>query len=306
MNASDESDAGDDASSAAAIPSTDTATAAAPVATGDATSSAPPTDSTEAAALALLAGSPKAYSTAAAVTGASAVAGASLTGASLTDGSLTDGSEKVSAVSAAAVSAAVTADAAQAMLLQGDARADKHASGAIDAATASGGADAAAGMSQLGPSSGTAPVDAPPTPTLRVAANLDSADFPQDLAARVSWMVDNNVNGAKLQVNPPQLGPIELRILVTGDHAQVWMSAHSAVTRDALESSSPTLREMLGTQGFSQVSVDISQRSFQERPAYSPPYEQTSTAGRSGAAAAATVAANSTARSSLGAVDAYA
>ena len=45
------------------------------------------------------------------------------------------------------------------------------------------------------------------------------------------------------------------------------MTSHSAVTRDALESSSPKLREMLGAQGFGQVSVDISQRSFQERSA---------------------------------------
>jgi hypothetical protein len=60
---------------------------------------------------------------------------------------------------------------------------------------------------------------------------------------------------------------------------------------------------MLGTHGFSQVSVDISQRSFQERSAYSQPYEQTS-AGRSGAAAA--VAASTPQPSSLGLVDAYA
>ena len=139
-----------------------------------------------------------------------------------------------------------------------------------------------------------------------MAATVDSANFPQDLSARVSWMVDNNINGAKLQVNPPQLGPIELRILVSGDHAQVWMSTHSAVTRDALESSTPTLREMLGTQGFSQVSVDISQRSFQERSSYSQPYEQASTTSGNGKGAPTAVTASATPRNSLGALDAYA
>jgi flagellar hook-length control protein FliK len=122
----------------------------------------------------------------------------------------------------------------------------------------------------------------------------------------VSWMVDNNLNGAKLQVNPPQLGPIEVRIAVQGDHAQVWLISHSAVTRDALESSSPNLREMLGAQGFAQVSVDISQRSFQERPTHSQPYEGFPSANRSPSTASAQSIASTTPQIAIGAVDAYA
>jgi flagellar hook-length control protein FliK len=167
--------------------------------------------------------------------------------------------------------------------------------------------DAAAGLSQLSSNSPVgAPTDTTPTPTLRVHANVDSSEFAQGLSDRVSWMVDNSVNGAKLQVNPPQLGPIELRISVQGDHAQVWMTTHSAVTRDALESSAPKLREMLGAQGFGQVSVDISQRSFHDRSAYTPPYERASSADRSAGTPAVTTIASATPRTSPGALDAYA
>src|SRR5258708_9439543 len=119
-------------------------------------------------------------------------------------------------------------------------------------------------------------------------------------------MVDNNLNGAKLQVNPPQLGPIEVRIAVQGSHAQVWLASHSAVTRDALESSSSKLREMLGAQGFGQVSVDISHRSYQARSAYSQPYESMPSASRSPPAAAVQSTASSLAPISSGAVGAYA
>jgi flagellar hook-length control protein FliK len=164
--------------------------------------------------------------------------------------------------------------------------------------------DATAAAQQLGSNAASLASDAGSTPTLNVNAALDSANFPQGLAERVSWMVDNNLNGAKLQVNPPQLGPIELQIAVQGDHAQVWMSTHSAVTRDALESSVPKLREMLGAQGFGDVRVDISQRSFQERSAYAPPYERVPPVDRAAPSAAA--APNATGRISLGAVDAYA
>jgi flagellar hook-length control protein FliK len=144
------------------------------------------------------------------------------------------------------------------------------------------------------------------TPTLKLPAAVETPEFGQGLADRVSFMVDNNLNGAKLQVNPPQLGPIEVRIAVQGDHAQVWLTSHSAVTRDALEASSPKLREMLGSHGFGQVSVDISQRSFQERSPQAQPYDWTPAANRGASTAAASSAAVSMPRMSSGAVDAYA
>jgi flagellar hook-length control protein FliK len=182
----------------------------------------------------------------------------------------------------------------------------KHAQGG-DAGSLAGGGDAAAGLSQLSSNTVGGSAAAPTLPTLRVNASVDSAEFAQGLSDRVSWMVDNGLNGARLQVNPPQLGPIELRIEVQGDRAQVWMSTHSEVTRDALESSTPQLREMLGSQGFGQVSVDISQRSFQDRSAYSQPYAWTPGAASDSAAPAAVSGASSAVpRVSLGAVDAYA
>ncbi len=135
---------------------------------------------------------------------------------------------------------------------------------------------------------------------------MDSPEFPQGVADRVSFAVDNNWTSTKLQVNPPQLGPIDLQIAVQGDHAQVMMSTHSAVTREALESSLPRLKEMLNSQGFTQVSVDISQRSFQDRAAPAPLYAQ-APAGQSAASAASGPAAGvSSQRSSAGVLDAYA
>lgn len=116
-------------------------------------------------------------------------------------------------------------------------------------------------------------------------------------------MMDSNLTSAKLQVNPPALGPIEVRIALQGGHAQVWLSSHSALTRDALESSSPKLQEMLNSQGFSQVSVDISHRSFQERSPQSQAYEATPASGDDAPVLAHAV---SISRSTSGLLDAYA
>jgi flagellar hook-length control protein FliK len=184
--------------------------------------------------------------------------------------------------------------------------AGKHAPGGSDSSLPAGtSGDAGAAAAQLNVITAST-IDATPTPTLKVPAGVGTPEFGQGLADRVSWMVDNNLNGAKLQVNPPQLGPIEVRIAVQGSHAQVWLISHSAVTRDALESSSPKLREMLGAQGFGQVSVDISQRSFQDRPPQPQHYDWTPAANHTPSTVAVQSTSNSVTRISNGAVDAYA
>jgi flagellar hook-length control protein FliK len=78
------------------------------------------------------------------------------------------------------------------------------------------------------------------------------------------------------------------------------------LTRDALESSAPKLREMLGGQGFAQVSVDVSQGSFQDRSAQSSPYQGAAASARETGIDAAQPASRTAARVATGALDAYA
>jgi flagellar hook-length control protein FliK len=155
-------------------------------------------------------------------------------------------------------------------------------------------------------SAGSAGGIAPDAAVFKLHQGLETPEFSQALADRVSWLVDKDMGAAKLQINPPQLGPIEVRVEVQGDKAQVWLSAHSVVTRDVLDASSPKLREMLGSQGFSQVSVDISQRSFQDRPPPPPRFDWTPAAANSSNEALFTSADSRAPRVKLGALDAYA
>ena len=210
--------------------------------------------------------------------------------------------------SATAISAAVTAATAASIAQEVSATAgtgatDKRSHGNSADSTLSGASnDGSLGAAQLLTSNTS--TDSVPMPTFKVAAGVDTAQFGQGVADRVALMMDGNVTSAKLQVNPPALGPIEVRIALQGGHAQVSFSSHSAVTRDALESSSEKLREMLGSQGFSSVNVDVSQRSFQERSPPSHAYD--SAPAISGDAPVSAQATLSMARSASGLLDAYA
>jgi flagellar hook-length control protein FliK len=143
--------------------------------------------------------------------------------------------------------------------------------------------------------------------SVKIDAPVGTPQFNEAVANRVSWMAGNNVTGATLQVSPPQLGPIELRVTIEAGHAQVWMSSHNPATLDALQNSSPKLRDMLSSQGFQQVSVDVSQRSFQDS---SSPYSQaqvwTPPAQSDATEVGGQPVLTAPSRVSLGVVDAYA
>lgn len=81
--------------------------------------------------------------------------------------------------------------------------------------------------------------------------------FASELGQRVVTMVEHGAHDARLRVHPEHLGPIEIRVRLDGDSAQVtFHSAHAAV-RDALADAVPRLRELLGAAGFGLGHVDI-------------------------------------------------
>jgi|SRR5271166_790233 len=231
-----------------------------------------------------------------------------------------DGSATAVTIAAASATAAATAPAQFGAFAAALGVADKHGRDTnIDASSgigAAGGSAAAAapsgndgGAAALAASANQPPVaisEAGSAGLAKIDAGINSPEFSQALADRVSYMAGNNLNGATLQVSPPQLGPIELRVSVENGHAQVWLSSHNPATLDALQSSTPKLREMLSSQGFTQVSVDVSQRSFQDRSAYRENSQWTPASENDAAPALAAVGASGSPRAALGVLDAYA
>jgi flagellar hook-length control protein FliK len=182
-----------------------------------------------------------------------------------------------------------------------------HSSATLDLSTTASSNDGSAGAAQLLAGATSTDTATATAPTFKIPTPVESTDFSQGVADRVSFMVDGNISSAKLQVNPAALGPIEVRIALQGAHAQVSFTSHSALTRDALESSAPKLREMLSAQGFGQVSVDVSQGgSSQDRAAHSSAYQAASSSARSASVSTVQSVVSASPRAAAGALDAYA
>jgi flagellar hook-length control protein FliK len=112
-------------------------------------------------------------------------------------------------------------------------------------------------VSLHGPVQGARMVQAPPVAASIDIPVLDEA-WGDALNERVLWMAGKSIQKAEIRLNPAELGPIRIEVLIRDDSAKVSFSAQNAVTREAIESAMPRLREMLSESGISLANTDVS------------------------------------------------
>lgn len=98
-----------------------------------------------------------------------------------------------------------------------------------------------------------------------IAKPLAHPEWNKDLGERIVWMASRAIPAAEIRLNPPQLGPISVRVDIADDKAIIVFTAQHAVTRDAIEASMPKLREMMSAQQLNLVEVSVSQGSFSDQ-----------------------------------------
>ena len=113
-----------------------------------------------------------------------------------------------------------------------------------------------------------------PTTQTTVAVPVGQTGWDVAFSQRVVWVATNTQQIAHLHLNPPNLGPLEIRISLASDQANAAFTSPHAVVRDAIEAALPRLREMLADNGLSLGNVNVSSESFQQQQAQSGQSEQ--------------------------------
>lgn len=98
---------------------------------------------------------------------------------------------------------------------------------------------------------------------------LESPDFAQALAEKVSmWVGATKADGsmtAELHLNPAEMGPINVKISLDGQTAQVDFAAAALETRKAIEASLPMLSSALSDVGLNMTGGDVSSQTAQQQ-----------------------------------------
>lgn len=87
-------------------------------------------------------------------------------------------------------------------------------------------------------------------PTDRLSARVGTPAWDNQVGQKVIWMVGGEEQSATLELNPPDLGPVQVVLNVSNDMASVTFSAQQLEVRQALENSLPRLREMMNESGI--------------------------------------------------------
>ncbi len=77
------------------------------------------------------------------------------------------------------------------------------------------------------------------------------------VADKVMWFSANKVSSAEIHLNPPDLGPLQVRVSTQQDQASVVFTSQHAAVRDALDQALPRLRDMMGNQGMQLLDVSV-------------------------------------------------
>ncbi len=80
----------------------------------------------------------------------------------------------------------------------------------------------------------------------------------EQVAGKIAWIAGRSIQSADIQLNPPDMGPIDVRVSVQNDQAQVTVNAQNAQVREMLEANSTRLRDMLEQEGLSLAGFDVS------------------------------------------------
>lgn len=87
----------------------------------------------------------------------------------------------------------------------------------------------------------------------------------QAIGQRVLWMVGNAQQSATLNLNPPELGPLQIVINVHNDKADTTFFSDRQEVRQALQDGMDNLREMMKEAGISLGQTNINDRSQQQQ-----------------------------------------
>lgn len=90
-----------------------------------------------------------------------------------------------------------------------------------------------------------------------IATPLHSSNWTQDFSQKIVWLAKNDQQTAQININPPQLGPLQITLQMNGDQASAVFASPHAEVRQAIENSLPQLKEMLAGAGINLGQADV-------------------------------------------------
>jgi flagellar hook-length control protein FliK len=97
--------------------------------------------------------------------------------------------------------------------------------------------------------------------TAPLHAPVGGPEWNGEFASRIGLMVKNGMPEASLQLNPAELGRLDIKISTDGDQAKVVFTVQNLAAREAIEQAMPRLRDMLEQSGLQLAHSEVADHS---------------------------------------------
>ncbi|WP_412479194.1 flagellar hook-length control protein FliK [Azonexus sp. IMCC34839] len=98
-----------------------------------------------------------------------------------------------------------------------------------------------------------------------ISSPIHSEKWPAQFGEKLVWLAKNEVQTAQINIAPPQLGPIQINLTLTGDQATAIFASPHAEVRQAIEDAMPQLKEMLSSAGINLGQSDVGSNMTQQQ-----------------------------------------
>ena len=91
---------------------------------------------------------------------------------------------------------------------------------------------------------------------------MQQGGWSEAVVDKVMWLSSQNLKSAEIQLDPAELGRLEVRVDISKDQTQVTFASPNAGVREALEGQMHRLRELFAQQGMNLADANVSDQSL--------------------------------------------
>lgn len=91
---------------------------------------------------------------------------------------------------------------------------------------------------------------------------MQQGGWSEAVVDKVMWLSSQNLKSAEIQLDPAELGRLEVRVDISKDQTQVTFASPNAGVRDTLEGQMQRLRDLFTQQGMNLLDVNVSDQSL--------------------------------------------
>lgn len=124
------------------------------------------------------------------------------------------------------------------------------------------------GMAPAHPTHPSHAGDAQSAASVHIDTRIGTPEWPTEFTQKIVWLAAEKQQVAELHVNPPELGPLHIRLVTDESQASaIFASSHSEV-REAVEAALPRLREVLAESGITLGNASVTADSPRDGSAF--------------------------------------